>query len=319
MIKLWVLNTSYHLLDHLGSITVSTDTKGAVTELNDYFPYGSMRIDETSSPQGSKEQRKYIGQEFDVSTGLSYLNARYYDGNRGQFLSQDPVFNEDPNEQNLLNPQSLNSYSYANGNPIVNKDPDGRSAAGVPLTPLEFVLFALLSPIQGSYDTVYESEQYATQDSPTNSIVNAAMNMAGPGGGSRIAGRLIKATDRVVDAAKFLKGADKINDTARNSIKFATGKVGDSLKNAQQHWVKHQSDFPQFKNEFDYANYADKFVNSPSKNAMVKNLQGGRTAIYEPSTNTLGFKQNGTPTSLYKPDPSVHGRKTNLDYFKSLK
>ena len=94
--------------------------------MNDYFPYGSMRIDEKSSPQdstSSKEQRKYIGQEFDASTGLSYLNARYYDGNRGQFLSQDPVFWSQ--NQNLPDPQSLNSYSYAGNNPINWSDPTG--------------------------------------------------------------------------------------------------------------------------------------------------------------------------------------------------
>ena len=85
-----------------------------------------MRIDEKSSPQdstSSKEQRKYIGQEFDASTGLSYLNARYYDGNRGQFLSQDPVFWSQ--NQNLPDPQSLNSYSYAGNNPINWSDPTG--------------------------------------------------------------------------------------------------------------------------------------------------------------------------------------------------
>lgn len=54
-------------------------------------------------------------------------------------------------------------------------------------------------------------------------------------------------------------------------------------------------------------------------NILTRNLSHNRTAIYDPKTNTLGFKQNGTTTSLYKPNPSVHGKKTNLKYFKSLK
>jgi RHS repeat-associated protein len=57
---------------------------------------------------------------------LDYLQARYYDSARGQFLTQDPVFLGDPKQQDLGNPQSLNSYSYANDNPITGKDPDGR-------------------------------------------------------------------------------------------------------------------------------------------------------------------------------------------------
>ncbi len=118
---------SYHLIDHLGSITLSTDTAGKVVELIDYYPYGSIRADEGGSP---KEQRKYIGQEFDASTGLSYLNARYYDGARGQFLNQDPVFWEvgmsKEGKEALLNPQVQNSYSYGGNNPVTYKDPDGR-------------------------------------------------------------------------------------------------------------------------------------------------------------------------------------------------
>jgi hypothetical protein len=44
------------------------------------------------------------------------------------FLSEDPVFVGNPGEQSLGNPQALNSYSYGNDNPVVNKDPDGKNA-----------------------------------------------------------------------------------------------------------------------------------------------------------------------------------------------
>ena len=37
-------------------------------------------------------QSIYIGQQYDAATQLSYLNARYYEGSQGQFISQDPVF-----------------------------------------------------------------------------------------------------------------------------------------------------------------------------------------------------------------------------------
>jgi RHS repeat-associated protein len=58
------------------------------------------------------------------------LNARYYDSARGQFLSQDPVFWEigqtSVGKGILLDPQLLNGYAYAIGNPITGKDADGR-------------------------------------------------------------------------------------------------------------------------------------------------------------------------------------------------
>jgi RHS repeat-associated protein len=56
------------------------------------------------------------------------LNARYYNSTQGQFLSEDPVFLGDPKQQMLTDPQSLNSYSYANGNPIKQSDPSGRTS-----------------------------------------------------------------------------------------------------------------------------------------------------------------------------------------------
>lgn len=76
------------------------------------------------------EQRKFIGQEYDVATELNYLNARYYDAKRGQFVSQDPIF-WNPTQEILADPQQLNSYSYARNNPINASDPNGEKAEWV--------------------------------------------------------------------------------------------------------------------------------------------------------------------------------------------
>src|SRR5712671_790038 len=67
---------------------------------------------------------------FKVDAGVVHalLQARYYDGSKGEFLSEDPVFLGDPKQQVLTDPQSLNSYSYANDNPITKSDPTGLDA-----------------------------------------------------------------------------------------------------------------------------------------------------------------------------------------------
>jgi RHS repeat-associated protein len=132
--------TRYIHPDHLGSTNVVTDENDQVVQTLDYYPYGSTRI---SSATSTNERRKYIGQ-FSDDSGLSYLNARYYDSSRGQFLSEDPLFLGDPMGQDLRNPQSLNSYSYANDNPITSKDPDGR-AAGVDDATIGVLLAAVLA------------------------------------------------------------------------------------------------------------------------------------------------------------------------------
>ena len=110
--------------DHLGSTAVVTDKDSYLNQVLSYQPYGATRV---STQYGSLNQsNQFIGQDFDPESNLSYLNARYYNSNQGQFVSQDPVFWS--NKQNLGNPQTLNSYSYAEGNPINRKDPSGLKA-----------------------------------------------------------------------------------------------------------------------------------------------------------------------------------------------
>jgi RHS repeat-associated protein len=129
--------TRYVHPDHLGSTNVVTNASGTVVETLDYYPYGALRI--SSSVGGTDSARKYIGQFADMS-GLNYLQARYQNPQRGQFMSQDPTFlalgnpdqlkqiSQQDQQAFLSDPQQLNSYSYARNNPISSKDPNGRSA-----------------------------------------------------------------------------------------------------------------------------------------------------------------------------------------------
>ena len=109
-------------------VTNSSDTKD---EILDYLPFGSMRFDE--QPGSYSEQKKFAGSQYDSDTGLNYLGARYLDTSRGQFLSEDPVFlSLGTGSLDILgNPQALNSYSYADNNPLVKIDPTGRFSLNV--------------------------------------------------------------------------------------------------------------------------------------------------------------------------------------------
>jgi RHS repeat-associated protein len=118
--------TRYIHSDHLGSTNVVTDENDNVVQTLDYYPYGGTRISVATS---TNEKRKYIDQ-FSDDSALSYLNARYMDPNRGQFLSQDPIFWGEPKAQLLMDPQSFNTYSYSEDNPVVREDPLGKWAIG---------------------------------------------------------------------------------------------------------------------------------------------------------------------------------------------
>src|SRR6516164_7655792 len=76
--------------DHLGSTNVVTDASGTLVQLLDYYPYGATRVASTTYP--TNEKRQYIGQYYDAGSNLNYLQARYYDSARGQFVNEDTVF-----------------------------------------------------------------------------------------------------------------------------------------------------------------------------------------------------------------------------------
>ncbi len=80
------------------------------------------------------DKRGFTGHITDTDTGLLYMNARYYSGTQGRFLSQDSAVNslggDRQMQQRLLaDPQQLNTYSYARNNPVKYVDPDGKQAA----------------------------------------------------------------------------------------------------------------------------------------------------------------------------------------------
>lgn len=106
---------SYLLGDQLGSTTVSVNAAGGTPVVQRYLPYGAPR----STTGGSAvTDRGFIGQTKDSSTGLQYLNARYYDPVIGRFSAVDPIV--DP-----ATPGSLDRFGYALGSPVTMKDPSG--------------------------------------------------------------------------------------------------------------------------------------------------------------------------------------------------
>lgn len=64
--------TYYHHTDHLTGSNVETDSSGDTIELLDYFPYGSVRINDIT---GAYENNyKFTGKELDEATGLLFYH-----------------------------------------------------------------------------------------------------------------------------------------------------------------------------------------------------------------------------------------------------
>ncbi len=101
--------------DHLGSVSRTTDTGGALVRREDDFPYGTVRAESGAAPT----ERSFTGQRRD-GTGLLFYNARYYAPSIGRFVSADTIV-PDPS-----NSQALNRYAYVYNNPLKYVDPSGR-------------------------------------------------------------------------------------------------------------------------------------------------------------------------------------------------
>ncbi|WP_160300051.1 RHS repeat-associated core domain-containing protein [Demequina oxidasica] len=107
---------TYLLGDVQGSATISIadgDPSTATLNRNAYTPYGEARGDDNLATDHG-----WLGQVEDGSTGLTYLNARYYDPQLGRFLSPDPLMS-------LTDPRTLDAYRYADNNPVSYSDPSG--------------------------------------------------------------------------------------------------------------------------------------------------------------------------------------------------
>ena len=102
------------------SSILNKDTKGELSY--EYDDFGETSIHGSSV---LKNEICYTGGIYDESTGLYYLNARYYDPENGRFLTED-TYRGEVNE-----PDTLHLYAYCKNNPINYVDPSGHLAIEV--------------------------------------------------------------------------------------------------------------------------------------------------------------------------------------------
>ena len=110
---------TYVYTDPQGTPLAEADANGNITATFDYAPYGGIALG--TAPNGPG----YTGHVNDPDTGLVYMQARYYDPSVGRFLSPDPVT---PTAGDAFN---FSRYAYANNNPVMHIDPDGRQSTDV--------------------------------------------------------------------------------------------------------------------------------------------------------------------------------------------
>ena len=111
-------DTQYYLYnkDIQGSTTSLVDATYQYTDFGETTIHGDDQAD---------NEVCYTGGIYDQTTGLYYLNARYYDPEEGRFLTEDTYRGE--NDQ----PDTQHLYVYCANNPVNYVDPSGHKAKTV--------------------------------------------------------------------------------------------------------------------------------------------------------------------------------------------
>ncbi|MFI5873901.1 ricin-type beta-trefoil lectin domain protein [Streptomyces sp. NPDC051445] len=109
---------SYQIPNSQGTATTSVDAGSLLATRRYYDPYGNTRGTKPTSWVAPDENRGFLNQPLDQTSGLNLLGARDYDADTGRFLSPDPVFQAgDPNQ--------MGGYTYSADNPASSSDPSG--------------------------------------------------------------------------------------------------------------------------------------------------------------------------------------------------
>jgi RHS repeat-associated protein len=217
-------STIFNHADQLGSSSIETNAAGQIVESLDYYPFGSVRLDEKTSSY--EDNHKYTSKELDEETNLYYYGARYYNGKIGRFVSEDPAYlavgdNKRLEEETglrldkyLQNSQNLNSYSYTINNPLKYVDEKGKwfdivVDAGF----IGYDLYKLGQSIFTGGDTKGEAASLGLD------VGSAAIpGVVGLGAVARVA----RVADKAGDAEKLTKGvgasASKLLGTRRDNL-----------------------------------------------------------------------------------------------------
>ncbi len=108
----------FRFSDWLGTMRAQTNYAGVPEQTCTSLPFG----DGPPCASNLATEQFFTGKERDAESGLDDFGPRYYTSSMGRFMSPDPLYIA---AHRLINPQSLNLYSYVGNNPLSLTDSTG--------------------------------------------------------------------------------------------------------------------------------------------------------------------------------------------------
>jgi RHS repeat-associated protein len=196
---------SFYHADGLGSTRALSKMTGEATAQYTYDVFGTTRM----HIGNSNTEFTFAGEQWDETSGLIYLRARYYDPAVGRFVSKD-VWPGSPGSN-----QTQHRYTYGNNNPVLYTDPLG--------------LFGIIDGIDWSLTFLNIA---AGDESPTSpGVVNKAVGTAAKESGMTSVSQISKGVGAGISGYNTGKQLDQIwaDPTDAELNEFARSTYGRSM------------------------------------------------------------------------------------------
>jgi RHS repeat-associated protein len=261
----------YYFSDHLKTASVITDSAGVIKAESDYYPWGG----ELQFVNNDSNDYKFTGKKRDTETGLDYFGARYYSNGLGRWISADwsatavPVPYAD-----ILDPQSLNLYTYVRNMPTTRADADGHI--------WEWLQKAINFGKYGHLVTDANLENALNADAEKYQKEMLKYGVSHNGVKLTEEDFAVMSNKEIADMGRAFNDALRHGDVGQSNDGGETqsqqlplfpdpGQIGGG-----HGWNKHQGEFPGW-SQNDYKATIDNTIQNPDK---VKQLSYGRTAYW---------------------------------------
>ena len=196
-------NTVYYHYNGHGDVVALTDENGQQVASYTYDAWGNALTSEAKTELAKSNPYGYAGYTYDAEIQQYYLMARYYHPAHGVFTSLDP----DPGDED--DPLTMNGYTYADNNPVMNVDPDGH-----------LVWFAAYD----AYKTYKKTKSWkkagwaAAKSAATSAAFGGAFKVLGRG--LKFARSVYKSRTSVIGLAKRIKYTNTVANRMSNPSRY---------------------------------------------------------------------------------------------------